>query len=148
MRNPDFLKYWRIVRYYYQSKYNLSQSDLEMILFLYSEVYFSEKTFYHFNTVLKFNINRLKKMMDDGWVELFRPKLKDRKALYQLTYKSKRLVNDVYRKLEGESFVTNAQDVPLFKGTPSYTEKRYKRIILELNQQLLDKKFKEIETDL
>ena len=148
MRNPDYLKYWRIVRFYYKSKYGIKQDELEMILFLYSEQYFNEKTFFHFNTVLQWNRHRLKNMIRDGWVEVFREKVRGRKAMYQLTYKAKRLVNDIYRKLQGESFVTHAHLVPMFGKSPNYVEKRYKRIILELNQQLLDKKFKEIEDDL
>ena len=148
MRNPDYLKYWRIVRYYYQSKYGIRQDELEMILFLYSEVYFSEKTFLKFNALLTWSSNRLKRMITDGWVEVFRPRANGRKTIYQLTYKAKRLVNDIYRKLEGESFVTDAQHVPLFNGSPTYTEKRYKRAILDLNEQMKAGKFKEIEDDL
>lgn len=148
MRNPDYLKYWRIVRYYYQSKHDIRQDELEMILFLYSEVYFSEKTFLKFNALLSWSSNRLKRMMKDGWVEIFRSKYKGRKAMYQLSYKAKRLVNDIYRKLEGESFVTDAQYVPMFNAKPTYTEKRYKRAILDLNEQMRTGKFKEIEDDL
>ena len=41
----DYLKYWRVVRYFIKAKYNLSQADLDIILFLYSEKYFSKDDF-------------------------------------------------------------------------------------------------------
>ena len=31
----NYLKYWRIIRYWVKAKYNLSTPDIEMILFLY-----------------------------------------------------------------------------------------------------------------
>ena len=37
----NYLKYWRIIRYWVKAKYNLTTPDIEMILFLYSEDYFA-----------------------------------------------------------------------------------------------------------
>ena len=34
MHSQDHLKYWRVVRYFIKKKYNLTTSDLEMLLFL------------------------------------------------------------------------------------------------------------------
>jgi hypothetical protein len=36
----NYLKYWRVVRYFIQAKYGITQPDLEMMLFLYDEPYF------------------------------------------------------------------------------------------------------------
>ena len=38
----DYLKYWKVVRQWAQLKYGLSTSELEMLLFLRSEKYFSK----------------------------------------------------------------------------------------------------------
>ena len=46
----NYLKYWRIIRYWVKAKYNLTTPDIEMILFLYSEDYFN-KTKFNFNTI-------------------------------------------------------------------------------------------------
>lgn len=48
----DYLKYWRVIRNYVKVKYKLSQSDLDMLLFLYSESYFDRQKFKEFNAVL------------------------------------------------------------------------------------------------
>ena len=36
----DYLKYWRVIRQFTKIKYGLTQSDLDMLFFLYSEKYF------------------------------------------------------------------------------------------------------------
>ena len=40
----DYLKYWRVIRYYVKAKYSISTGELDMLLFLYSEDYFSKPT--------------------------------------------------------------------------------------------------------
>ena len=47
-RQFTFLKNWRIVRYYIQKRYDLTVSELDMLLFLYDENVFDKKTFNSF----------------------------------------------------------------------------------------------------
>ena len=47
----DYLKYWRVVRYFIKAKYKLTQEDLDMLLFLYSEKYFDKSKFKEFNNL-------------------------------------------------------------------------------------------------
>ena len=42
----DYLKYWRVVKYFAKRKYQVSSADLDMLLFLYSEKYFNKTTFH------------------------------------------------------------------------------------------------------
>ena len=39
----DYMKYWRIARNFMRKRYNLSDPDLDMLLFLYSEEYFTQR---------------------------------------------------------------------------------------------------------
>ena len=67
----DYLKYWRVIRYFVKSKYNLSQADLDILLFLYSEKYFSKDKFNEFDELLSWNVNRfenLKKNVMENYV--------------------------------------------------------------------------------
>ena len=57
----DYLKYWRVIRYFIKSKYKLSQGDLDILLFLYSEKYFSKEKFNEFDELLSWNVNRFDK---------------------------------------------------------------------------------------
>ena len=48
----NYLKYWRVVRYFINAKYGISQPDLEMLIFLYDEPYFTRAKFKEFNNCL------------------------------------------------------------------------------------------------
>ena len=52
----DYLKYWRVIRQFVKVKYNLSQSDLDILLFLYSEKYFDRGKFDEFDNILGWDV--------------------------------------------------------------------------------------------
>lgn len=72
----DYLKYWRVVRYYVKKKYNITQAELEMLLFLRSEKYFSKDNFDEFDELLSWNKNRFEKLRKEGWIDSFRERWK------------------------------------------------------------------------
>ena len=100
--NPDYLKYWRVIRYFVKRQYNLTTAELEMLLFLNSEDIFSRDKFEEFEQLMPWNDDRFFKLKKQGWIELFRPKTSRRKPLYQLSYKTNRLISSVYKKLNGQ----------------------------------------------
>ncbi len=55
------------------------------------------------------------------------------KALYQLSYKAKRVINSIYKKLNGED-IPMSKDNPLFLRKVSYTDKVYRNFIKDLNK--------------
>ena len=48
----DYLKYWRVVRQFIKVKHNLTQADLDILLFLKSEQYFSKDKFKEFDELI------------------------------------------------------------------------------------------------
>ena len=84
IQGSDYLKYWRVIRYFIKAKYGLSQADLDMLLFLYSEDYFSKDKFEEFDELLSWDVNRFDKLLRDGWIEVFRKGSRNRKGIYQL----------------------------------------------------------------
>ena len=64
----DYLKYWRVVRYFVKRKYGLSQSELEMLLFLRSEKYFSKDDFDEFDA----DESMLKNFVNDDEAPVFK----------------------------------------------------------------------------
>ena len=130
----DYLKYWRVVRYFIKAKYNLSQADLDIILFLYSEKYFSKDKFAEFDKLISWNVNRFDNLLRDGWIEVFRKYDGKRKGVYQLSYKAKRVVSSIYKKLSGEEIPTSLSSNPLFAKNVSYSDKVYRSMIKEMNE--------------
>ena len=130
----DYLKYWRVVRYFIKAKYNLSQADLDIILFLYSEKYFSKDKFAEFDKLISWNVNRFDNLLRDGWIEVVRKYDGIRKGVYQLSYKAKRVVSSIYKKLSGEEIPTSLSSNPLFAKNVSYSDKVYRSMIKEMNE--------------
>ena len=133
-RNNDYLKYWRVVRQFVKIKYNLSQADLDVILFLYSEKYFGRDKFKEFNEILSWDRKRFSRLVSEGWIESFRKKENNKKALYQLSFKASRMVDMIYKKLNGEEISMNDTVNPMFKRNVSYADKVYRNMIKEMNK--------------
>ncbi|MGI9555933.1 MAG: hypothetical protein ACR2M9_03650 [Cyanophyceae cyanobacterium] len=139
-QRSDYLKYWRVIRYYIKAKYGLTQADLDVLLFLYSEKYFSKDKFEEFDELLSWDVNRFDKLLRDGWIEVFRKRLRNIKALYQLSYKTIRIISGIYKKLEGQEIPTSNSFNPIFAKNVSYTDKVYRNFIIQLNKEIRDSK--------
>lgn len=129
----DYLKFWRVIRYFYKAKYGLNQADLDMILFLYSESYFSKDKFIQFDELLSWDESRFDRLLRDGWIVVFRKRMGARKALYELSYKGTRMVTEIYKKLNGEEIPISPSYNPMFQKNVSYADKVYRNMITDMN---------------
>lgn len=129
----DYLKYWRVIRQWVKVRYNLTQCDLDLLLFLYSEKYFGRDKFDEYNTLLIWDTNRFFRLQQDGWIEKFRNRVGKRKALYRLPIKTTRMIQSIYRKLSGEEIPVSPSQNKMFAKNVSYTDKRYRDMIIEMN---------------
>jgi DNA-binding MarR family transcriptional regulator len=129
----DYLKYWRVIRQFAKIKYNLTQSDLDMLLFLYSEKYFSRDKFQEFDTLLGWDVMRFQRLVKEEWIIRFRNRVGKRKALYKLTHKAESMIQSLYRKLSGEEIPTSSVGNKLFQKNVSYTDKAYRDMIIKMN---------------
>ena len=131
----DYLKYWRVIRQFIKIKYGLTQADLDMIFFLYSEVYFDRDKFLEFDSLLGWDKNRFHRLIHSGWIEVFRSPMTPggRRAIYKLSTKSTAMVKSVYKKLNGEEIPVSQSQNKMFARNVSYTDKRYRAMIKEMN---------------
>jgi len=123
-RKDDYMKYWRAIYHYTKIKHDISSADLDMLLFLYSEPYFTTKTFLEFNKILAISRTRLKKMVDAGWIDIFRRSTNKLGARYQLSRKAVILVTTLYRQMNGGP-VQESNEKLFQKKNKSYMDKRY-----------------------
>ena len=134
-KNPtyNYLKYWRVVRYWVKVKYGLSTPDLEMLLFLYSEEIFNKTQFNNFEQVMSWDVKRFSRMLTADWIHVWRKREGKEITLYELTYKAKRIITLIYKKLNGEEIAETALANPLFRHDASYMDKIYRNTIIEMN---------------
>jgi hypothetical protein len=139
----DYLKFWKVIREYFKVRHNLSQADLDMLLYLYSERYFNITTFREYEKIFAWDKKRFYRLIHEGWIELFASRQKGRpamrsKALYCLSYKAKRMINSIYKKLEGEEIPETMCNNPMFKKNVRFSDKVYRNMIITMNQELKD----------
>lgn len=132
-RKDDYLKYWRSIYHYTKVKHDITSADLDMMLFLYSEPYFTSKTFYEFNKILAISRTRLKRMIDAGWIDIFRKNKNNLGARYQLSRKGVVLVTTLYRHLNGAPVVESNEKL-FQKKNKSYMDKRYAEQLRKRNE--------------
>jgi DNA-binding MarR family transcriptional regulator len=133
-KQHNFLKYWRVVKYYIKDKYEISDSVLEMLLFLYDENVFTKATFNEFARTMSWDKNRFSKLVEAGFIKKWRDrKQTQRSSLWELTIKSKRICNHLYKKLTQEEEISeNPYRNEIFKGN-SHMDRVYKDIIRAMN---------------
>jgi DNA-binding PadR family transcriptional regulator len=132
----DYLKYWRVIRRWVKSNYGLGTVELEMLLFLYSESYFTKDTFDEYNQLMSWNKKRFSDLLRDGWIHVFRKRKGKEKALYELSYKGRAMLNAVYNKLNGQEFAETQSANPMFKKSAPYTDVVYRNYIKKINQSI------------
>lgn len=130
----DYLKYWRVIRQYVKARYNLSQADLDMLLFLYSEGYFGKEKFKEFSEIVSWDEQRFDRLLRDGWIENFRAGRRGVKGLYNLSFKAKRMITSIYKKLSGEEIPMTAENNPMYKKNVKYSDKVYRNMITAMNK--------------
>jgi len=122
----NFLKYYRIVRYYARAKHGLSSPDLEMLYFLLSENLFSVKDFERYENIFPWDKERFRRLKRDGWIVKWRKEGMDhnRWALYDVSSKGKRVLDHLYKMLNGEEdFPAELYKNPKARREAGFTEK-------------------------
>ena len=133
----DYLKYFRIIRYWVKRTTGLSLADLEMLLFLYSERLFTRTKFSEFEQVMTWDVRRFNRLKNEGWISIWRPAKGAEAALYEVSFKGKKLITGFYKKLQGEELMSEcAQNNPMFRKNTPFTDKVYRRMIVERNKEI------------
>lgn len=121
------LKYWKIIRVYFTDKYDISNSDLEMLLFLHGERYFSQVTFNKFAFLYRWDRKQIGLLVHKGFVKMYRG---GRKPTYTVTKKTLAMINQIYAIMNLEQLIPeDPDDNDFFKEYDDMPElSRYKRV--------------------
>jgi len=134
-KENNYLKNWRVVRYYIQKKYDLNIKELEMILYLYDMGLFTRKDLYDYGRICSWGNNVVTLLKDRGLITMWMKDPGRKKDLFHLTQKAKLICNHAYKKLNGEEIISeNPYRNEIFKGTTKI-DKAYKKLIKMMNSR-------------
>lgn len=138
-KENNYLKNWRVVRYYIQKKYDLNIKELEIILYLYDMGVFTRKELNDYARICSWGNQVSKLLIDRDLIRLWRKGEARQKDLFELTQQAKLICNHTYKKLNGEESISeNPYRNEIFKGN-TQIDKAYKKLIKKMNQSLLEK---------
>jgi hypothetical protein len=140
----DYLKYWRVIRQYVKIRYEIGQADLDILLFLYSEGYFGKDKFQEFAQLVSWDVGRFDRLLKNGWIENFRKPMARKQGVYALSFKAKRMITSIYKKLDGEEIPMNGENNPMFLKKVKYTDKVYRNMIKTMNAHTKKTKTQEL----
>jgi hypothetical protein len=127
-------------------KYDLSQEDLDVLFYIHDEKYFSNYKFEQYEKLMSWDKDRLKDLCKRGWISKLAPGNKyGQRNVYEVTMKTQRVVTNIYKILNGDGYPTISQR--LTRTHRRYLEKRYKRFIVSLIEELKENKKKQAEID-
>ena len=132
----DYLKFFKVARYWAKRKYNLSGAEVDMLLFLRSEHIFARAAFDEYMNIFSWDTRIFERLLRNGWISKWREAYKTRHALYELSFKGKRLVSDIYKKCNGEDdYSVIADKNPCFnRRNANYMDKVYSSQMIKINE--------------
>jgi hypothetical protein len=95
---------------------------------------FNKTQFKKFEELMSWDVQRFNRLLKNDWIHVWRKREGKQTTLYELTYKAKRIITIVYKKLNGEEIAETAHYNPLFRNDVSYMDKVYRNSIIEMNQ--------------
>jgi hypothetical protein len=111
-----------------------------MLLFLYSEKYFGKDKFDEFNELLSWDVNRFNRLLRDDWIVVFRKRVANKKTLYEISYKARRMMGSMYKKLNGEEIPMTQSSNPIFAKNVCYSDKVYRNFIKDMNKYIREQR--------
>lgn len=133
-RKYDNMKYLRTVKNYVRSRYSLSDSDIDMMLFLFTEPPFTRKHFDTFEEIYPWDKDRFNKLLREGWIRIWRRRGKEAQ-LYDLSNKGKELIKNFYMWCAGEQPISEKPSKNPVMRRERFIDKVTARFIKVMNRR-------------
>lgn len=102
-REYDFLQYIRIVMRWATAHTGLNRQEIELLLYLYPKGAFTKNEFFVFHrTISMYQDKTFDKLMEEGWMKMWRPKKGKESALFCLTTKAKIVCSKMHQFCVGD----------------------------------------------
>ena len=130
LRELNLFKYYRLVRKWACKTNELSDADLELLVYLDCKVRFTRNDFINGVYIMSWDKDRWERLRRDGWIDVWRERSgsKQKYAIYTTSFKCKKLITRMYKILLGEEDIPTGNKSIFYKNN-SYRDKVYNRAI-------------------
>jgi hypothetical protein len=136
----DYLKYKRIVIKWAILKYDISESDLDMLFFLYSEGLFNYYKFVEYANIFGWDKTRFHRIKEKGYVHIWDKNYYKTGSYnqYELTRKARLMITKIYKVLNGEETVS---ELPI--NNPMFRRERFSHKVNAMTLKTMNKEIRE-----
>lgn len=136
IRSLKIFKYYRLVRKWACKTYGLKDADLELLIYLDCINLFTKNDFKKGVYSYSWDNRRWNRLLKDGWIKVWRERNRTTQKynIYTLTYKTKLLINTIYKIILGEIDIpTSERRNKIIKGK-TYIDKVLTKSIYNVNK--------------
>jgi|TARA_B110000908_G_scaffold136652_1_gene161979 hypothetical protein len=136
IRDLNILKHYRIIRKWACKNNNLTDADLEVLIYLDCMDLFSKYDFEQGVYSYSWDNRRWSRLLKDGWIVVWRHRNRTTQKynIYKVSFKCKQLIMRMYRIMLGQDDIpTSERRNKLIKGN-SYTDKVMTQAIYNVNK--------------
>ncbi len=130
LREIQLFKYYRLVRKWACKTYELTDADLELLVYLDCKSRFTRNNFIDGSYTMSWDKNRWERLRREGWIEVWRHRNRTtiKYSIYKTSFKCSQLISRIYRILLGEEDLPTSER-NIFFNNRSYTDKVYNKAI-------------------
>jgi hypothetical protein len=136
LKELNIFKHYRIIRKWASKNNNLNEPDLELLIYLHCIDLFTKIDFKKGTYSYSWNNRRWNKLLKDGWIKVWRERNRTSQKynIYCVTFKSKKLINTIYKIILGEIDIpTSTKRNKIIKGK-TYIDKVLTKSIYYVNK--------------
>jgi hypothetical protein len=121
IKEAKIMKYYRLVRKWACKTYNLTDSDLELLIYLDCKDRFTRNDFKEGAYTMGWDRKRWEKLRKAGWIDVWRQRnrITQKYTIYKTSFKCKSLIMRMYRIMAGQ------EDLPTSERSVFYKNKTY-----------------------
>lgn len=134
LRDSKVLKHYRIVRKWIRRNYEITDADLELLVFLDCQGFFSKTDFKLDTYAYSWDNNRFSRLLKEGWIVVWRHGNKKLRqgSLYKVSLKTTQLLSRMYRILTGEENIPTGSTQNVVKSK-AYTDRMLQIAVKRIN---------------
>ena len=136
IKNINLLKHYRIIRKWASKNNDLTDADLELLIYLDCVDLFTIKDFKMGSYSYSWDNRRWNKLIQNNWIVVWRNRNRTTQKynIYKVSFKGKTLIQRIYRMLLGEEDIpTSYRRNTIMKGE-TYTDKVLQTSIRNVNK--------------
>ncbi len=136
LKDLNLLKHYRIIRKWACKNNDLTDAELELIIYLDCINLFTKKDFEQGVYTFSWNNRRWSKLIQNDWIQVWRHRNRTTQKynIYKVSFKGKQLINRIYKIMLGEDDIpTSERRNKIMKGT-TYMDKVLQTSIYNVNK--------------